>query len=442
MGLRSLIRRSSLRCLAFVLGLASGTTELPAQAGTGSAPALRRTFTIPLQDGRLDLRSLVAELCAAFELDASSLPVPSFAMNVRGVRGALVLSGLERMLGKAVDFDADSGKDELTIVIDRVRAREVRRGVRATLARWVGRLTGKEVLARQYHFELPHKLDTARLLVVLVHGVESDPASLGDLAAFLSAAPRSFQVATFGYPDDDAIESSAAELARRVRALGQQPVAIVGHSMGGLLGRELVENPLLDPGTVRALVLLGTPNQGSRLASLRLALEARDLVDSVRGAKRSERDFLDAVFDPWRDGLGEAGGDLQPGSVFLTQAAARPRNPKVEYHLVLGTRSALDPKGLDALRRIVREEATRGVLGRLARPKIESWLQDLDELVEGKGDGVVSLARGALEGVEATAVPVDHLGLVRWRGAFASVPSEAEHPVFVLVARWLAAASR
>jgi pimeloyl-ACP methyl ester carboxylesterase len=57
------------------------------------------------------------------------------------------------------------------------------------------------------------------------------------------------------------IEESGAALAHRLRQLGPRRLAIVAHSMGGLLSR----TALALPGTqhIERVVLLGTPNQGS-----------------------------------------------------------------------------------------------------------------------------------------------------------------------------------
>jgi hypothetical protein len=44
--------------------------------------------------------------------------------------------------------------------------------------------------------------------------------------------------------------------------------------------------------------------------------------------------------------------------------------------------------------------------------RLESILSDIDELVEGKGDGVVAVKRGRLEGVSDTLVmPFGHLAV-------------------------------
>jgi hypothetical protein len=130
-----------------------------------------------------------------------------------------------------------------------------------------------------------------------------------------------------------------------------------------------------------------------------------------------------------------------PGSVFLTRLAQRPRNPNVSYQVVLGTRSLLTQAQLGAVRRAIVARLDDHKLGRVLKPRIESWLEDLDELVDGSGDGAVSLARGRLAGVEPMLVPLDHVGLIRCRGLLCSVAAD-EHPVFTRLMQSIATASK
>jgi hypothetical protein len=127
-----------------------------------------------------------------------------------------------------------------------------------------------------------------------------------------------------------------------------------------------------------------------------------------------------------------------PGSVFLAKLAARERNPRVRYHAVLGTRSLLPADRHAALRNRVLALLDGETVGRLVRPKVAGWLDGLDEWIDGRGDGAVAVASGALPGVEPVLVPLDHRGLVRTRGVLGPRVPADEHPAFRLVAQWLA----
>jgi pimeloyl-ACP methyl ester carboxylesterase len=397
---------------------------------------LQRQFTVPLQDGKLQTRDLLSALLAEYELDGSTLALPDASIDLRGTKGTLLLLASRKLLLDTARFRRDLAGDRLVVTIDRDRTREVRRQLRARVAQFAARLAGEDVTERTFELALPPRLDPGRPLCVLVHGVENDAGIWAELRAFLEAAPRACQVATFTWPDDEGVERIAAALATRLKALGAQPVVIVGYSMGGLVGRAVVEDRALDPGNVRMLVTVGTPHAGSNLAGFRFALEAADLLRDARGPGPFARELLDAAFDHFRDGLGEAGGDLLPGSVCLVRMAARERNPAVEYRAVLGTRSLLDEERLAAVQALVRERLADPKLA-LVRPRLERWLQDLDELVDGKGDGAVSVARGTLAGVDPVLVPIDHVGLVRRRGLLGRFGRAEDHPVFVQIAAWI-----
>lgn len=430
-----------LACSGAVLTLAAAQ-ERPAPAHGSDPPPVSagvatREFVVPLHAGELDLAEFASALLREYGLEAEAVPLPSLRVDLRGVPGALLLAGARRLLLQTVELSRDLEAQRLRVVIDRERARTVRRDLRSRVRRLVA-LFGGDAELQPCRLTMPPQNDPQRPLCVLVHGVESGPEMFAELRAFLARQEPAPQVATFSHPDDGSIEHAARELSLALRGLAGQRVDLVGHSMGGLIARAVVETRELDPGTVRTLVMVGTPNAGSGLAGLRFALEVADLLrgnDRDDGAALGE--VVAAVADRLRDGIGEAGGDLTPDSVFFHRLAACERNHAVDYHLVLGTRSLLRPAQLAVLRRELAARLDEAALGRLVRPRVERWIADLDELVEGRGDGAVSVARGRLDGVEPVLVPLDHVGLLREHGLFGRRVAAGEHPVFVRIAQWL-----
>ncbi len=426
--------------LAVLASLACLGGALRAQDEKSTPDPLVQEIRVPLHDGRLDLAELVEALLDAYELDGDVLNLASERVDVRGIRGQLALFGIHELLLDTVRFRRSLRDDELTIVVDRVRTREVRRELRERVAGLIGHWTGDRLPEPRYGLALPADLDPKRPLVVLVHGMESSPAAWSDLRAFL--AGDDLQIATFDYPNDGACDLAAVELAKALRARAPQRIRIVAHSMGGLIARAAVENPDLDPGNVDELILIGTPNHGSNLAGLRFALDAAHVLDQPDGTTGFGRALLEGVRTGLIDGLGEAGGDLLPKSVFLTRLNERGRNPTVDYHIVLGTRSILTATQLDAVRDRMHTLLGESEAGRLVRPRVDAFLADLPELVDGEGDGAVSVESGRLDGVEPALVPIDHIGLIRRRGLLGRITDVATHPVFERVRAWLEPAAK
>jgi hypothetical protein len=76
----------------------------------------------------------------------------------------------------------------------------------------------------------------------------------------------------------------------------------------------------------------------------------------------------------------------------------------VRYSLLLGNRGPATREQLDELRRIIIDsQQTNVALGALG-PRLGTLLEDLDELVDGLGDGAVAVERGRLDGVDDTIV--------------------------------------
>ena len=63
------------------------------------------------------------------------------------------------------------------------------------------------------------------------------------------------------------------------------------------------------------------------------------------------------------------------------------------------------------MRDAVDQAAENSLAVQLVRPRLQQILVDFDEVLEGKGDGVVAVKRGRLEGVEDTVLlDFTHLG--------------------------------
>lgn len=105
-----------------------------------------------------------------------------------------------------------------------------------------------------------------RVPVVLVHGFLGDPTNFLVLRSYLAAGGiRNF--ATFAYPPRIDYQRLAARLGREIGQLcvatGAPEVDVVGHSLGGLVARYLVE---MAPGApIRKLITLGAPYFASPL---------------------------------------------------------------------------------------------------------------------------------------------------------------------------------
>ncbi|WP_405489733.1 esterase/lipase family protein [Streptomyces sp. NBC_00096] len=124
----------------------------------------------------------------------------------------------------------------------------------------------------------PHERPPALLL----HGFTDNRSIFVLLRRTLGAGGRR-QVETYNYsPFTRDLRVTARHLARRVEELcertGQDRVDLVGHSLGGLVGRYYVQR-LGGDARVRTLVTLGTPHSGTRVAPF---MDAHPLVRQVR----------------------------------------------------------------------------------------------------------------------------------------------------------------
>ena len=169
-------------------------------------------------------------------------------------------------------------------------------------------------------------------LVIAIHGYNSYPEHVQSILR----EPREagMDCGVFSYPNDHEAAHSAKLLSQELKQLQQtdpqREVYLVAFSLGSVVAREAIENPQLDPGNVRRLVMISPPNQGSSLANFAYAMDLWEFIGSER------RRELGLFFAAVEDGLAEASVDLRPGSLFLKTLNSRQRNDQVQYSIFLG----------------------------------------------------------------------------------------------------------
>ena len=246
-------------------------------------------------------------------------------------------------------------------------------------------------------------------VVILVHGFNSSPAQ--NVALVKPICEAQLPCGTFAYPNDHTILASAQLLSCELRRFAvrhpERRVVLVCHSMGSLVARICVEDPLYDPGNVDRLVMIAPPTHGSMIAHFAVGTDVWEhwIARKNGGPWRRVRDSI-------VDGLGEAADDLCPGSEFLHELNGRPLNPLVRYSILLGTGARVEEAQLTWIRDSICERLANLPGGDRSAKRLAEILNDMDELVVGKGDGVVAVKRGRLDGVADTLVmPFGHLAV-------------------------------
>ncbi|HLL91200.1 MAG TPA: alpha/beta fold hydrolase [Tepidisphaeraceae bacterium] len=301
---------------------------------TPAARAVPREVRVPLVDGQLRLSDLTAAAARKLRLPAWAEVSPDVALDVRGMAGTLAVRSLNHALGEGCQIKVDG--DAAIVRVDPEKLpRSVDEG-KAAVRDFTAHAAPDATAAqnRFYGLRLPRRVDPAKPLVVLVHGLDSDRANWVAMTQLLTSAGH--QPALFTYPSDQPIVDSAAYLGQNLAALRATfpatPVHVIAHSMGGLVARAFVEGDDYAANTIDRLILIGPPNHGSKWAKFRLILEAEEHYHLWRHEP--------SWWPSWMitDGLGEAGRDLKPKSKFLAALNARQRREGVRYTIIAGDR--------------------------------------------------------------------------------------------------------
>ncbi len=390
-----------------------------------------RRVQVPIQKGEISVLDLCRGVFDAYGMDGKQLIFKDHMIPVDTFTSRLLLYGLEKSMKGKLLLRRKNGGKTFVLSVQRGTLSDGRRAAKKKILQALSRMTGEDLIARQYRLTVPAKLANVQQLIILVHGLDSRSDFLDDLATFLES--KGHVCARFSYPNDDRIPESAAQLSGKIQELAgkhkDMSFVLIGYSMGGLLCRELVENPKLYPAQVKAVAFLGTPHQGSYLSAYRSIFDLRDIIKGGFTAK--------VLLDTWRDGFGEAGHDLWPGSMYLKGVAKRPRNPHVRYLNLLGNKAPLSRESLDKIAASAKAMLEKSSWSRLILPKALKALSDLRELEKDKGDCAVALVRGHLEGVPEKILPLDHISLVKLRGILTPKQSPESHPAYSLVLSFL-----
>jgi len=251
--------------------------------------------------------------------------------------------------------------------------------------------------------------------IILIHGLDEPGKIWMNLAPALYE--RGFQVLVMTYPNDQSVKESARFFCDHMVSLfsgKKKTVSIVGHSMGGLVSREMLTSPDLsywakvengEAPKVKILIMVGTPNHGSELARFRFFTEARDQVSHLF---EKDSHWLHSLLD----GAGEAGLDLIPGSRFLTILNTRPHPKHLNMHVIAGVVSPWSgdviPAFIHNLEDILPQETLE-----VARQTTRALEKALVSMTNTLGDGLVSVDSARLEGVPLEIVKGTHLTMIR-----------------------------
>jgi len=359
---------------------------------------------IAAKDGQVAWSDILRVLLRTGQFDDAALKdkLPAGMLDLNSSSSRFVLFGINTMLSPDINMRivaAAAGQDHshLLIEIDQAAMLEMQRSLNRKIREQL-----KGPAGEVFGLQLPEgwqQTDESKPLVIVIHGFNSSPLRFRKLVAALQKSQ--FVSGTFSYPDDQPIADSSQQLSNELKLLAakhpRRTIALVTHSMGGLVSRAAVEDPALDPGNVTKLIMIAPPSHGSLLANYSFGIDVLDHASSD-----AERGDASRWYAAVADGMNEAAVDLTPGSQFLRRLNARPRNPNIRYSIILGTGGRVTKARLENYRKQLKLAQSQSNVASLLTPRLDAILADLDEVLPGLGDDVVAVKRGRLEGVEDT----------------------------------------
>jgi pimeloyl-ACP methyl ester carboxylesterase len=247
--------------------------------------------------------------------------------------------------------------------------------------------------------------------VILIHGLDDPGKVWMNLAPALTR--EGFSVWIMTYPNDQPVSESAYFFLDQIKLQnlsGKKAISIVAHSMGGLVTREMLTNPDISYSQksaddelpqVRYFIMVGTPNHGSEYARFHIFGEFRDQFVALLNGNYH---WLQGIVD----GAGEAGIDLIPDSIFLSDLNSRRHPANVKMMSIAGMMSPVQKKEFQVFIQNLGDELQGN-----ARDTVKKMEDILISASEKIGDGLVSVDSARLPDIPFRIVPGTHLSIIR-----------------------------
>ena len=364
------------------------------------------TIKIPLEEGQwLTADNFTKGLMAHFNLAIPEMDKHGRdGIDLSGMKGWFMLRGMSAIFDDEVRFSLD--EDYLNLIYKREDALEVKRAVKHKAAGWLMLLLSQHnpqsspsraIQARGGRLKKVNQHQDGQPTIILVHGLDSGPACF---QAIVRAFEAEWNLYYFRYANDQALPDSARDLSAALESLNGQRVNILSHSMGGLVVRAYLSDPELINVEVERFLMLAPPNNGSSFSRLRLLMELWEGFDLL-AANDSHMKFIQTLEALLQDGLGEAGDDLAPDSLFLQRLNRKQLPAGVTVGIVAGTSALLTDEEFEQMADWLKERAqnTEGLTG-AGLALIASHFTEMSALCHGKGDLVVALESARLPDVD------------------------------------------
>lgn len=245
--------------------------------------------------------------------------------------------------------------------------------------------------SRFYMLEPPRR---DRSIVLFVHGLHSDPSAFRHMVHELMAyreIRQNFQFAAYQYPTDTPLLFNQIVFRERLaewysRLQGTPKIIVIGHSMGGLMAKPLVQSSgqilwdrvftlppdrvemtdddgrtlksglIFEPvPAINRMIFLAVPHRGSELAEGSTGAAAESMAVEDPEARALTDRLLRKYKSSLRPSVAKIAAEekrvsvnnLRPHSTLISALVAIPISPKVPFHSVMGEASGnfKNPKG-------------------------------------------------------------------------------------------------